>query len=121
MIIFNLQLYQFVIAALCLVMIGFSIERFIRGDKNQTILKLLVRILVWGGMLTITLSPRIIYFLARFVGLEGEINAVILTGFLLTFLMIFKLLSVIERIEYQITLLTRREALKNIKAPKTKK
>lgn len=99
-------------------MIGFSIERFFRGGKTQTPLKLIVRIIVWGGMLAITLSPQLIYSLARQAGLEGEINAVTLTGFLLIFLIIFKLLSVIERIEHQITLLTRQEALKNTNKPK---
>lgn len=118
---FNLQPYQFVITVLSLVMIGFGIERYLKGGKGQTILKLLIRLAVWGGMLIITLFPKVSFSLARLIGIEGNINAVILTGFLLVFLIIFKLLSTIERIEYHITLLTRQEALKNVNKTKTKK
>jgi len=53
--------------------------------------------------------------LASLVGLQGNINAVILTVFLLIFLMIFKLLSAIERLEQSISELTRKESLKEIK------
>ena len=111
---FSLQPYQFIIAALALVMIAFGLQRYLKGGKGQTVLKLLVRLVVWGGMLAITIFPRLTYSLARAAGIEGDINAVTLTGFLLIFLILFKLLSVIERIEYQITLLTRQDALKNI-------
>ena len=112
--------YQFVIAALSLTMIGSGIERYLRGGKGQTLLKLLIRLVVWGGMLLISLFPKVTYALASIIGIEGNINAVILTGFLLTFLIIFKMLSVIERIEQQVTLLTRAEALKNIKPTRKK-
>ena len=112
--------YQFVIAALSLTMIGSGIERYLRGGKGQTLLKLLIRLVVWGGMLLLSLFPKVTYALASIIGIEGNINAVILTGFLLTFLIIFKMLSVIERIEQQVTLLTRAEALKNIKPTRKK-
>jgi len=116
----GLQPYQFVVAALSLAMIGFGLERYLRGGKGQTLLKLLIRLVVWGGMLLIALFPKITYALASVIGIEGNINAVILTGFLLIFLIIFKMLSAIERIEQQITSLTRKEALKNLKQTKKK-
>ncbi len=112
----NLEPYQFIIAALSFFMIAFSVQRHFKGGKTQTVLKLFVRIAVWGGMLTVILFPSLIYSFTAALGLEGEINPVTLAGFLLVFLIIFKMLSVIERIEYQITLLTRQEALKSIKS-----
>jgi hypothetical protein len=110
-----LQPYQFIVAALALVMIGFGIEQYLKGGRSQTLLKLVVRLIVWGGMLVITLFPRITYDIARLLGVEGNINAVMMLAFLLVFLLIFKILSVIERIEQQITLLTRDQALHHIK------
>jgi len=117
----GLQPYQFIVAALSLVMIGYGLSRFFSREKGQTSLKLFVRLVVWGGMLVIALFPKLTYNLAQVIGIEGNINAVILTGFLLVFLIIFKMLAVIERIEQQLTILTRQEALKKIDADKPPK
>lgn len=118
---FPLAPYQFIIAALSLFMIFSGFSRYLSHSKGQTGVKLLVRLVVWGGMMSVALFPKITYSLARVIGIEGNINAAILTGFLLIFLIIFKVLSVIERIEYQITQLTRQEALNNIKNHKQSK
>jgi hypothetical protein len=111
----NLQPYQFIVAALALVMIVFGVEQYLKGGKGQTVLKLLVRLTVWGGMLVISVFPRITYDIARLLGVEGNVNAVMMIAFLLVFLLIFKILSVIERIEHQITLLTREQALRELR------
>jgi len=111
----NLCLYQIIITAVSAVMIYQGIDNFIRGKSSQTIFKLLIRITVWGGMAAVALFPNITNILAKFMGIEGNINAVILTGFLLVFLMIFKLLSAIEKLEQQISEVTRENALKKIK------
>jgi len=87
---------------------------FFKGKSGQTPFKLLVRYVVWGGMIIVTFFPDITFFIAKSVGIIDNINAVILTGFLLIFLMIFKLLSAIERLEQSLSELTRREALKEI-------
>jgi len=64
-------------------------------------------------MAAIALFPTVTNYLATFIGIEGNINAVVLVGFLLVFLIIFKILSVVERIEQDITRLIRKDALKN--------
>lgn len=120
MLLLGLQPYQLLVAALSLIMIGLGIERFVRGGLGQTLLKLLIRLTVWGGMLLISLFPKVTYTIAGIIGIEGNINAVILIGFLLIFLIIFKILAVIERLEQQITTLTRKEALKNLKPARKK-
>jgi hypothetical protein len=96
------------------IMIYEGIDRFIKGKGGQTFFKLFVRILIWGGMIFIALFPSFTNFLANIVGLKGNINAVILTGFILIFLIIFKLLSAIERLEQNISELTRKESLRSI-------
>ncbi|OGY37306.1 MAG: hypothetical protein A3E36_02150 [Candidatus Andersenbacteria bacterium RIFCSPHIGHO2_12_FULL_45_11b] len=96
-------------------MIFFGLEKTIKQKPGQTFLKLAIRIIVWGGMAAVALFPSFTNYLAHFIGIEGNVNAVILTGFLLVFLIIFKILSVVERIEQDITRLTRKEALKKLK------
>lgn len=96
-------------------MIYQGISNYIKGKNGQTIYKLLLRIIIWGGMSLIAMIPNILNILAKTLGIIDNINAVILTGFLLVFLMIFKLLSAIEKLEQQLSEITRKEALKEIK------
>ena len=112
--IFGLHLYQLVVAVLAIAMIYQGLIRYIRRESSQTFLKFLVRFVIWGGMIIVTLFPDVTNWFAKVIGLQGNINAVILTGFLFVFLITFKLLSSIERLEKQISILTRQDALENI-------
>ena len=112
--IFGLHLYQLVIAILALAMIYQGFIRYIRREASQTLLKFLVRLVIWGGMVTVILFPDITNWFAKIIGLQGNVNAVVLTGFLFVFLIIFKLLSSIERLEKQISVLTRQDALEDM-------
>ena len=114
MLTFTFQFYQIAILGISCLMIFFGLEKFIKRKPGQSLIKLIVRIIVWGGMSAVALFPSFTNYLAQFIGIEGNVNAVVLTGFLLVFLIIFKILSVVERIEQDITRLTRREALKKI-------
>ncbi len=110
----TLQLYQIIILIVSTIMIYQGINGFIRGKGKQTVFKLLVRITVWGSMAVVAVFPRFTDILASAIGIADNINAVILTGFLLVFLMIFKLLSAIERVEQNVSALTRKDSLKEI-------
>ena len=108
------HIYQIVISIISAIMIFKGFENFIERKNGQTIIKLIVRILVWGGMVFVALFPSFTNNVAKLIGMEGNINAVILTGFILVFLLIFKLLSAIERLEQDLSVLTRNESLKDI-------
>lgn len=110
----TLHLYQVVILVVAGVMIYQGFAKFFKQQSGQSILKLSTRVFIWGGMATIVLFPTMTNTLAAFIGIEGNMNAVILTGFIFIFLMIFKLLSAIERLEQQISIVTRQESLKGI-------
>lgn len=110
----SLALYQIIVLTFALIMISQGIKHYLKRESGQTLIKLGTRVIVWGSMATIVIFPEVSNTVATFIGIEGNINAVILTGFLLVFLMIFKLLSAIERLEQQITTLTRQETLKEI-------
>ena len=110
----QIHLYQIIVVALAIFMIFQGAKNFIRGKSGQTSYKLAIRIIVWGGMALIAIFPSFTNFLANAIGLQGNLNAVMLSGFLLTFLMIFKLLSAIERLEQQISEVTRKDALEHL-------
>ena len=114
----NFHLYQIAVTIISLIMIYQGVDRYLKKERQQTFLKLFTRIVVWGGMALLVIYPKLSTSLAKFIGIEGNINAVILIGFLLVFLMIFKLLSAIERLESQISIITREDALNNIEEVK---
>ena len=107
----KIQLYQVVVVAISSVMLFQGIKDFVKRETGQTILKLLVRLVVWGGMALVAIYPDFTYKISKIIGIVDNINAVILTGFLFVFLIIFKLLSAIEKIEQNISEITRKESL----------
>ena len=111
----TIHIYQIIVVAVSVFMIFQGLRNFIKGKSGQTFYKLLIRMTVWGGMSLIAIFPSFTNVLASLVGLKGNINAVILSGFILIFLMIFKLLSAIERLEQNLSEVTRKDALKEIR------
>jgi len=110
----NIHLYQVVITLVSAYIIFQGIKNYVSGKSGQTIYKVLIRVIIWGGMATIAIFPKITNLLAKVIGLEGNINAVILAGFLLIFLIIFKLLSAIEKLEQNMSEITRKDSLKQL-------
>ena len=107
----NIHLYQVIVVGISSVMLYLGIKEFVNREAGQTLLKLAVRLTVWGGMALIAIYPDFTLIIARVMGIVDNFNAVILMGFLLVFLMLFKLLSAIEKIEQNISEITRKEAL----------
>jgi hypothetical protein len=110
----NIQIYQVGVLVLSAVMLFFSIRGFVIREPGQTVFKFLVRLTVWGGLGVISIYPNLTRVIARILGIEDNINAVILIGFIFTFLVIFKLLSAIDKIEQNVSELTRKIALKDL-------
>ena len=105
-----MKLYQIVVICVSAVMLFTGIKEFVRREAGQTFLKLMVRLTVWGGMALIAIYPDFTIYVARFIGIVDNMNAVILTGFVMVFLIIFKLLSAIEKMEQNVSELTRKIA-----------
>ena len=113
----KIHIYQIVIICISSVMLFQGAKEFFKRETGQTFLKFAVRVIVWGGMAVVAVFPNSTMIVAKLLGIEGNINAIILTGFLLVFLLIFKLLSAIEKIEQNISELTRKEALSHLADP----
>ena len=110
----KIHVYQIIIICISSVMLFQGAKEYFKRETGQTFLKFAVRIVVWGGMALVAVYPNSTMIFAKMIGIEGNINAIILTGFLLVFLLIFKLLSAIEKIEQNISELTRKEALSHL-------
>lgn len=110
----KIQFYQIVVIVVSSIMLFQGAKEFFKRESGQTFIKFLARLIVWGGMGTIAVYPNSTLFFARLLGMEDNFNAVVMIGFLLVFLLIFKLLSAIEKIEQNISELTRKEALSHL-------
>ncbi len=110
----KIQLYQIAVIAISSIMLFQGAKGFFNRESGQTALKFSVRLVVWGGMGTIAVYPNSTLYFARLIGMEDNFNAVVMIGFLMVFLIIFKLLSAIEKIEQNISELTRKEALSHL-------
>ena len=107
----KIHLYQVIVVAISSVMLYLGTKEFINRESGQTLLKLSVRLAVWGGMGLIAIYPDFTLVIARIMGVVDNFNAVVLMGFLMVFLMLFKLLSAIEKIEQNVSEISRKEAL----------
>lgn len=107
----EIHLYQVIVVAISSTMLYLGIKEFVKRETGQTLFKLFVRLAVWGGMALIAIYPNFTLILARIMGVVDNFNAVVLMGFLMVFLMLFKLLSAIEKIEQNVSEITRKEAL----------
>ena len=110
----NIQLYQIGVRVLSAFMLFLSIRGFVIREPGQTLFKFLVRLTVWGGLGVVAIYPNLTRVIAQIMGIEDNMYAVVLIGYIFTFLIIFKLLSAIEKIEQNVSELTRKIALKDL-------
>ena len=105
----DINLYQIIIVAVSSVMLFQGTKEFIKRESGQTFLKFSVRLVVWGGMVLIAVYPNSMLYISRILGFKDNMNAVVILGFLLIFILIFRLLRAIERIEQNISKLSQQE------------
>lgn len=106
--------YQLLFAAICLIYIVHRLQKYLRKEQTQSLFKLGTIVGVWLFLLIVVLFPEWVNSVLRKIGLGGDFNTIVLIGFVIVLLLIFKLLSIIEKIERQITEIVRKDALKEL-------
>lgn len=102
----NITSLSFLFLFFSLYLIGERLVRFIRKEQGQSIFKLIATILIWGGI------SYIIFFK---LGSENNLNTFIFIGFIIVFVILFKLINILEKNERLLTEIIRKEALKDLK------
>ena len=110
--IWGISIIRWVLIILAVFMVIDRVLKFTRRESGQTLFKLVSSVLIWGVILAISIYPDFAYFIARKLGMGENLNTLIFFGFVVVFMIIFKILSIIEHIEQQITEVVRTTAIK---------
>lgn len=111
----NITVYQIILGIISLVVIGNRLLRFVRRETSQSVFKLLTVVGVWGIIGGIAFYPEIAHIIRRTLGFGDNFNTLIFIAFVILFVLFFRLLSIVEKLENHITEIIRKEALKDIK------
>lgn len=116
----NITMYQWAVAAVALVIIFSRTVRFWKRERAQSVIKYVTVVLVWGMIGGVALFPQVAHWIRRTFGFGENFNTLIFITFVILFVLFFRILSIIERIESQITEFIRKESLREL-AKKRKK
>lgn len=110
----ELQLHQLILATISLLFICNGITKFIKREGKQTLLKLIFTVFIWANIFIFSIFPDSTHILSEKIGLGENLNTLIFIGFFIVFVIIFKLINMIEKIERNISKIIRKEALSKL-------
>lgn len=110
-----------ILICISLWIIGSRFMAYIRHEHNQTTYKLVITVIIWGGILFTSLFPEQVRTLSRQMGFGENLNTLIFFGFVMVFILFFRLLRSVESLERNITNLVRQNALYELKSSLEKK
>ena len=113
-----MTIIQLLLVILSTTIIVNRIARFLRREITQSVFKLTAFLIVWLLILVISLFPQTTNYISRKLGLGETLNPLIFAGFVAVFLLIFKLVNIIEKIERNMTEIVREQALKDLETSK---
>jgi len=109
-----MSIYQLILTAIALLFLSNGLLKFIHRERSQTLFKLFLTLIIWGSILFLSLFPKTAQQLSSTIGLGENLNTLIFIGFVIVFIIIFKLLSLIEKLEHNVSEIVRKEALEKI-------
>jgi len=117
----HFTIYQIVLAFIAAFVVIQRTIRFFLGGQSQSVLKYCTIVLIWGMIGAVALFPSIAHSIRITFGFGENFNTMIFIAFVVLFVLFFKILAIIEKIESQLTEIVREESLKKIKKNRTKR
>lgn len=100
--------------AMSAVAFGFFLNawfKFLRREQRQTIFKLLVNNVIWLSIFLFSIFPQSTHSISQKLGFGESLNTFIFIGFVIVFMILFKIITMIERIEKSVSEIIRNETL----------
>jgi len=113
--IFGISIIRWILIGLALFFIVDRFLRFIKKETGQSFYKLFSTLLIWGAVLIISIFPDFAYFISSKLGMGKNLNTLIFFGFVVVFMILFRILAAIEKIEKEITKIVREMGMKSFK------
>ncbi len=91
-----------------------AVFKFFRQEQGQTSFKLFANSVIWLSIGLFSLFPSQVHLLSQKIGLGENLNTLIFIGFVVVFMIIFKIINILERTERNISEIVRKEALSKL-------
>lgn len=119
--IFGKSIYQILLGFISAIFLFGSLLKYFSKERNQSFFKFFASIAIWGSLFSFALFPEVAYIISEKIGLGENLNTLIFIGFVIVFIAIFKLLSIVERLERNISEIVRKEALSRLERENKKR
>jgi small membrane protein len=118
--------YSFSRFILLTVIIFFAIFALSRSylrirNGSESIFEFILWTIVWIGIIVVVLFPNILTLPAKLLGIGRGVDVLVYFGIIILFYSVYRIYSKIERLEQDITSLTRSNALAGMDKKKEKK
>lgn len=88
--------------------------KFLKGEQSQTFFKLVTSNIIWLSIAAFSLFPNATHKISQQLGFGESLNTFIFIGFVVVFVILFKVINILERIERNVSEIVRKEALSKL-------
>lgn len=106
---------QLILAAIAGSFLLNALIKFFKRERSQSVVKIFANLFIWGFILIFSLFPSFTHYLSKILGFGENLNTFIFIGFVIVFMILFKVINILERIERNISEIVRKDALEKIK------
>lgn len=103
--------YQIFLFLLSIFFIFKNYKKFLNSKEHLGMFRFLLSISFWVLVMVLIIFPDVTHFISAKLGMGENLNTLIFTGFIILFIIIFRLFNYIENLEKDITLIVREKAL----------
>jgi len=106
--------FQLLFAFIAFAFFANGLIKFFRRERSQTFFKLFANSIVWLGIMLFSIFPSQVHLFSQKLGFGESLNTFIFIGFMIVFMILFKIINIIEKTERNISEIVRKEALDKI-------
>jgi hypothetical protein len=110
----NFSIVQIILVFVSSAIILQTIFKYLQREQSQTFFKFITAMIIWGGIFIFTIFPAFSHTITHTLGFGENLNTLIFLGFIVVFLVLTKVIRIIERIERNISEIVRKEALEKL-------